>query len=189
MSAGPDPHAASGAPTAAEPADPPAAPPPPRWLRPLLDYPTIERLGRSWPAAGRFERTFWGLLLVAVLTVLGIARALDPDPRGIGTHEQLGLPPCGFVQVFEGVPCPSCGYTTTFALAADFEVGAAIANQPFGFLVFLLSLAAIPAAALGVSGVSLFACTERWPMVRLFAGLVGLWLLAWGYKYLALTQL
>lgn len=43
-----------------------------------------------------------------------LAASLDPDPRGYGTHQQLGLPPCS-LQLFWGVPCPSCGATTAFA--------------------------------------------------------------------------
>lgn len=53
----------------------------------------------------------WGLFLVAGF---GLAAHLDPDPRGFGTHQRLGLPPCTTRALF-GVPCPSCGMTTSFA--------------------------------------------------------------------------
>ncbi len=33
-----------------------------------------------------------GPLLLALLALLGLA--LEPDPRGHGTHERLGLQPC-----------------------------------------------------------------------------------------------
>ena len=33
----------------------------------------------------------------------------------MGTHQQLGLPPCNFVTL-TGYPCPACGMTTSFAL-------------------------------------------------------------------------
>jgi hypothetical protein len=67
------------------------------------------------------------------LALLAIARWLDPDPAGHGTHRQLGLPPCTFVKLF-GKPCPSCGMTTAWAhlvrgqiaRAADVNLGGAI---------------------------------------------------------------
>jgi hypothetical protein len=56
-------------------------------------------------------------LLVAV--VLGIAVKLDPYRDHFtwrqATHTQLGLPPCTFYQL-TGIPCPSCGMSTSFAL-------------------------------------------------------------------------
>lgn len=56
-------------------------------------------------------------------------------------------------------------------------------NQPFGFLVFLTAVCAVPLTAFSVFGrVSLFACTERWPMGWILAGAATLWLLAWCYK-------
>src|SRR3954470_7985132 len=60
--------------------------------------------------------TRWAMVLGAIglAAVLGVARRLEPDPRGYGTHTQLGLYPCMFAQV-TGSRCPSCGMTTSFA--------------------------------------------------------------------------
>src|SRR3954447_18121509 len=65
------------------------------------------RLGRS---------TRWAMVrgAIGLAAVLGVARCLEPDPRGYGTHTQLGLYPCMFAQV-TGSPCPSCGMMTSFA--------------------------------------------------------------------------
>jgi hypothetical protein len=77
---------------------------------------------------------------VLVLIVLGVF--VDPDPRGFGTHERLGLPPCK-PMLWWNVPCPGCGVTTSVALAAHGRFWASIRNQPFGFIVAM----AVPAFA------------------------------------------
>ena len=43
-----------------------------------------------------------------------LAASMKPDPRGYGTHQSLGFPPCTF-QVLFNIPCPSCGMTTSFS--------------------------------------------------------------------------
>jgi hypothetical protein len=57
--------------------------------------------------------------------VLGIAIKLDPYRNGRtwtqATHTQLGLPPCSFYMV-TGIPCPSCGMTTSFSLLMHGDV-------------------------------------------------------------------
>lgn len=171
----------AAAPVVAAPVD--DAPPPPRPSREVVG------LGRRWPRALPFERMFWLIAGVAATIVLGLSVWLKPDARGIGTHEQLGLPPCGFVQMFDGVPCPSCGFTTSFALAAHARPIDSFRNQPFGFALFLLTVAGTPLTFWAAArGVSLFEATERWPWGRIFCGFLGLWLLAWGYKWLVLMR-
>ena len=54
------------------------------------------------------------VLALGLAGVLGTARLLEPDPRGFGTHTQLGLAPCAFARI-TGRPCPTCGMTTAFA--------------------------------------------------------------------------
>ena len=51
---------------------------------------------------------------LGILFLFVVARLLVPNPEGIGTHRQLGLPPCSFY-VFWGIPCPSCGMTTSWS--------------------------------------------------------------------------
>jgi hypothetical protein len=57
-----------------------------------------------------------GLLVAAgcLVGILGVAKKLEPDPRGFGTHTQLGLRPCVFLTV-TGRLCPTCGMTTSFS--------------------------------------------------------------------------
>lgn len=49
-----------------------------------------------------------------VLAGFFVASIVQPDPRGFGTHQQFGLPPCSFREIL-GIPCPSCGGTTSVA--------------------------------------------------------------------------
>lgn len=92
-----------------------------------------------------------GFFVLAALptAVIATAARLTPNPSGMGTHTQLGLPPCGFL-VLTGCPCPGCGLTTSFAHMARLEfTGAAHAN-PFGIPLFLVSLFTIPVAIRGL---------------------------------------
>ena len=75
--------------------------------------------------------------------MLGVGRMLTPNGTGVGTHEQLGLPPCMFLKL-TGIPCPSCGLTTSVTYAAHLQFGASFTAQPFGLMIALLAFASIP---------------------------------------------
>ena len=118
----------------------------------------------------------------AAAVLLLVGRLLQPSPGGVGTHEQLGLPPCGFLY-FTGIPCPGCGLTTSVAYAAHLHFYESIATQPFGFVVFLLATLSIPA--------SVYLIYRRIPYAELlnFRGksfltylLLTLFLFSWFYK-------
>jgi hypothetical protein len=88
-----------------------------------------------------FDRLLSLCFLAASVAVIVLAFSLDPDPRGLGTHEQLGLPPCGFLRD-HGVPCISCGMTTAFAALAHGDPALALRSNPFGALLFLVAVLA-----------------------------------------------
>jgi hypothetical protein len=73
------------------------------------------------------------LLLVGLAAWATLARLafLQPDPRGFGTHEQLGFAPCGFASRF-GLACPGCGLTTSVASFLRGEVRASFRAHPMG---------------------------------------------------------
>jgi hypothetical protein len=71
--------------------------------------------------------------------VIATAAWLQPDPEGHGTHLQLGLSTCSFLQL-TGQPCPMCGATTTFTLMAHLRPFEALINQPFAAGLFLLTV-------------------------------------------------
>lgn len=108
---------------------------------------------RAWEReaarARLLSRAVWLVLGLGATTVVVIAAILHPSTEGHGTHTQLGLPPCGFL-VVTGYPCPGCGLTTAFSAMAHFDpVHAAFAN-PFGVLLFLVTLAFVPISARGL---------------------------------------
>ena len=83
-----------------------------------------------------------GLLLVAAAGfagLLGLARTLVPDPRGFGTHVQLGLRPCSFATM-TGRLCPTCGMTTAFAWFVRGRVDRSWRANPAGCLLAVLSV-------------------------------------------------
>lgn len=124
-------------------------------------------------------------LAAAILAVLLIASALDPDPRGLGTHTRLGLPPCGFLVAF-GRPCLTCGMTTAFALAADARFLDAARAHPVGLLAAILAAAAFWAAlhvALTGSRLGPWAARALDGRTLLLAGLI--LAAGWAYKILA----
>jgi len=80
-------------------------------------------------------RLFWLAVLAACALLVITAARLKPHPAGYGTHRQLTGSPCLF-KYFLGVPCATCGMTTSFAHMARLQVGKAFAAQPAGALAF-----------------------------------------------------
>lgn len=71
--------------------------------------------------------------------VLLVARRLEPDPRGFGTHTQLGLPHCAFLTA-TGRLCPTCGMTTSFAWLTRGEIQHSWQANPAGCVYALLAV-------------------------------------------------
>ncbi len=63
--------------------------------------------------------------------LLGLSRTLDPDPRGYGTHIQLGLRPCAFAAL-TGRLCPTCGMTTAYAWFVRGRIDRSWQREPGG---------------------------------------------------------
>lgn len=86
-----------------------------------------------------------GFIALVCLGILGMATYLKPAPAGHGTHQQLGLPPCGWIVAF-GKPCPTCGMTTAFSNAAQLRPIEALRAQPAGAAAALFVAAGFWAA-------------------------------------------
>jgi hypothetical protein len=89
----------------------------------------------------------WLALLsaIALVVVLGVARYLTPASSGMGTHQQLGLPPCTSLMLW-GKPCPACGMTTSWSYVTRGQLAAAAKVNCGGLLLALIALAVIPAS-------------------------------------------
>lgn len=101
------------------------------------------RLPLTWTVRG------WLVLIAAVLIAVFAAAAWihpygpDGTPLRLATHRQLGLPPCNFV-LLTGMPCPSCGMTTSFSLLVHGDLRASLRANWVGTLLALAAGVALP---------------------------------------------
>ena len=96
----------------------------------------IEQLSKPHRIASLIGSLLLGLGLL-------VAMWLQPDGRGSGTHQQLGLPPCTF-KFLLNIPCPSCGMTTSWALAVRGDWQSSIQANWGGFVLFLITAVSVP---------------------------------------------
>jgi len=125
-----------------------------RQTPPPLPHPVLSRKERA--AAGGFA--VLGCLVFIIAAILSPYDAAG-QPLSHGTHRQLGLPPCA-MKALTGVPCPSCGMTTSISLIMHGDLTAASEANWAGILVaglglmttvWLIAVAAgIPAGSLTV---------------------------------------
>ncbi len=129
-----------------------------------------------------------GLIAAGAMGWLFVAGSLQPDPSGTGTHEQLGLPACGFL-ARTGYPCPTCGMTTAFALIARGRLVSAVLAQPAGALMAVaVFAAAVGGLYVSLTGRRLDLFWLAWNWRAVLIGALAVVLLAWGYRCL-LTRL
>ena len=98
----------------------------------------------DWAAAGRsparaaiappWVRGLSAILAIGCFGVLVVAWWLSPSSEGLGTHQQLGLPECGWITA-ANMPCPTCGMTTAFSHAAHGDLPGSFGAQPMGMLL------------------------------------------------------
>ncbi len=120
-------------------------------------------------------------VLAVSLAPLVVASGLHADGRGMGTHTQLGLAPCGF-EVATDLPCATCGMTTAFANAAHGHLVAAFVGQPAGAVLALsCAMAALVAGWAVWRGVSLAPLAAAVWRPGVVIGLIALVLGAWAY--------
>jgi hypothetical protein len=151
----------------------------------LAAHPTPHDAPPAAPAplrATRGERAVCAGLALAAFALLGISLWLDPSPAGVGTHQALGMPACGWMQGFN-FPCPTCGMTTAFSLAAHGSLLASAYVQPMGFVLAVGTAAtALVCTHVALTGSRLghVLGARLTPRVLLVLGILAL--LAWGWK-------
>ncbi len=153
--------------------------------RAATSRPRSRRPSKGWslPKADLPERCVQGFVALVFAAALGLGVYLTPDAGGVNTHTQLGLPPCGMLAV-TGHPCPTCGVTTAFALAAHGRVVEAFVTQPFGLTCFLVCLGGLLATgatlATGRSWVPLLTMTNILAACVILSLIL---LISWAYKW------
>lgn len=126
----------------------------------------------GWPKKKLRGHLLWFLGWVFVTAV---AIYLKPSPHLHGTHQQLGLPPCPSVLLFNR-PCPGCGLTTSFVATVHGNLPLAFEAHPFGPFAYLLFTASAFACLYGFLKGKRFNTDSNafnWSM----AGLVGAFIL------------
>ena len=133
---------------------------------------TDERLRRP-------TRVLLAAFALGLAVVFVVARGLQPDPRGFGTHTQLGLWPCAF-KLTTGRPCPTCGMTTSFAWFSRGELARSWGANPAGVPLASTALVMIPWLLLASARARPwpFRDLER-PLVGLSVAVVALTLISW----------
>jgi hypothetical protein len=94
-------------------------------------------------------RLLAALVGIGLMAVLFLAGNLRPDPRGWGTHEQLGLPPCT-LKALTGWRCPACGMTTSWSLAVQGRLAEALRVHVSGTVLAVVA-AGVSVLALAVA--------------------------------------
>jgi hypothetical protein len=76
------------------------------------------------------------LWTVAWAFCTGVGLFLHADKHGHGTHQQLGLPPCPSVLLFDR-PCPGCGLTTSWTSFLHGDIVMSFKAHPLGMVMYL----------------------------------------------------
>ena len=152
--------------------------------------PPLPRAAAPWtiplaegPIAPWADRAFAAVVAVAASVCFGALVRIRPDPRGHGTHEQLGLDVCGWPIVY-GIPCPTCGCTTAACLLVHGRILDAFVTQPFGAAVAAVGLlVGVHATLCLLRGRSFADLVVRWPFWRFVGGGFLLLLASWAYTW------
>lgn len=119
---------------------------------------------------------------VGCLIPLIIAARLQPSPEGVATHTELGLQRCRMLQV-TGIPCPSCGMTTSWSWFVRGNLAASLYVQPMGTVLAIIAMACVWGGLyIAITGRAVYRLLAILPGRYYFIPLLAFGLLAWGWK-------
>lgn len=90
-----------------------------------------------------------------VFVVAGLLCPYDPEGRPLrhGTHRQLGLPPCAMLTL-TGIPCTTCGMTTSVSLVMHGDFATALDVNWAGVVIAVIGIPTVAwLAFLACSGI------------------------------------
>lgn len=135
------------------------------------------------PLQFRWVRLLLVLIAAGWIAVFMVAIVLNPYRGGRvwleETHRQLGFPSCHFKEM-AGLPCPSCGMTSSFALLVRGDLVNSLRANFAGTLLALIGLAYLPWCAASLwRGQWLFFRTIEPVLIGLVVLFVSVMLLRW----------
>jgi hypothetical protein len=124
------------------------------------------------------------LTSLVAIALLSVAMYVKPASEGVGTHQQLGLPQCGWI-IAANVPCPTCGMTTAWSHTVRGEISSAFLAQPMGMLLAIATMfVATGGLFSAMTGYSFNGLLYRFAPSKIFIVVVVLTLASWGLKIL-----
>lgn len=152
---------------------------------PLLDG--FEVLPEDYPAPSlvwpvRAVLVAIAIMIVTVLTVGACLRPYDENgaPKKQETHRQLGLPACSFYRM-TGLPCPSCGFTTSFSLLMHLDPINALRANSVGTVLALFCVVMVPWALVSAwRGRYVLIGSGEQALIICLLAFVALMLIRWG---------
>ena len=119
---------------------------------------------------------------IGCLIPLLLAVRLHPSPTGVATHTEMGFQQCRMLQV-TGIPCPSCGMTTSWSWLVRGNVVASLYVQPMGTVLALIAIACVWGGFyIAITGRPLYRLLAVLPGRYYFIPLLAFGLLDWGWK-------
>jgi hypothetical protein len=137
------------------------------------------------PAMRGWMRMLAAAIALGCLAVLVTGMWLTPNgAQGISTHTQMAFPPCAF-EMRTGLPCPSCGFTTSVSYFSHGNVLASLYLQPMGFVIAVLcAVSAWVGFYVAITGRPVYRLLALLPGRTWVLGLAAMAIAGWAWKIL-----